>query len=209
MGYNGAMGSTTDHWENVYGTKDSADVSWFEPEPTMSLAMIDRVAGPGDSVIDIGAGASFLVDRLVARGHTDVTVLDVSSRALDAVRGRFAGAGVEPGFVVADVTMWRPARTWDLWHDRAVFHFMVTPEMRAGYARAMSAAVRPSGHAIVATFAPDGPEQCSGITVARYGADELAAEFSDAFDPVDSARDVHTTPWGAQQQFTWVVLRRR
>ena len=203
------MSDTTAHWENVYGSKAVTDVSWFESEPTMSLGMIGRVADTTASVIDIGAGASHLVDRLVGRGHHDVAVLDVSSAALDNVRERFAGAPVQPEFIVADVTTWVPARSWDLWHDRAVFHFMVTDGMRAGYARAMAAAVRPGGHAIVAGFAPDGPEQCSGITVVRHSAGELAARFTDNFDMVDHTAHVHTTPWGADQSFTWVVLRRR
>ena len=203
------MSGTSAHWEDVYGAKAVTDLSWFESEPTVSLDMIGRFAGPGASVIDIGAGASLLADRLIARGHTDVAVLDVSSKALETVRDRFAGAHDSPQFVVADVTTWQPPRTWDVWHDRAVFHFMVTQEMRDGYVRAMAAAVRPGGHAIVATFSPEGPEQCSGIPVVRHSADDLAARFSGAFDLVEHASHVHTTPWGADQSFTWVVLRRR
>ena len=203
------MSDASAHWEDVYCTKAVTDVSWFETEPTMSLEMIGRFAGPDASVIDIGAGASLLADRLIARGHVDVAVLDVSAKALETVRGRFAGSPVAPEFIVADVTAWQPLRTWDVWHDRAVFHFMVTQDMRDGYARAMTTAVRPGGHAIVATFSPQGPEQCSGISVVRHSADDLAARFSGAFDPVEHASHVHTTPWGVDQPFTWVVLRRR
>ena len=203
------MAETAGHWENVYGTKAVDDVSWFEAEPGLSLRFVGSVSDTGGSVIDVGAGASVLVDRLVARGYRDVTVLDVSNAALDNVRRRFEGSAHAPSFVVADVSAWEPSRKYDVWHDRAVFHFMVTSEMRAGYARAMAAAVAPGGHAIVATFAPDGPEQCSGITVDHYSAESLAARFAADFESVASETHVHTPPWGAEQPFTWVVLRRR
>ena len=200
--------TSAENWETVHRTKPPTDTSWFEPEPEVSLRLVESVAGPMSSLIDIGAGTSFLVDRLLQRGWRDITLLDVSTTALTDTRARFVNAEVEPDLVIADVTEWIPRRIFDVWHDRAVFHFMSTPELRDRYRRALSHAVRPGGHVVIGTFAENGPQQCSGINVARYSVTSLVAEFDPAFRCVASEQHVHHTPWGAEQPFTWVVLRR-
>jgi trans-aconitate methyltransferase len=197
------------HWDDVYGTKAADQVSWYQARPTTSLRLLTEAVPRPASVIDIGAGASTLADELLAAGITDVTVLDVSAAALDAVRRRLAGPGPGLSFVLADVARWRPSRTWDAWHDRAVFHFLTDPADRAAYAGAAAEAVAPGGIAVVAAFAPDGPDSCSGLPVVRWDAEGLAAELGPAFALEHAEREVHRTPWGSDQPFTWTVLRRR
>lgn len=156
-------------------------------------------------MLDVGAGEARLADRLVDDGFTDVTVLDVSATALSAVRARL-GAGAS--YVVADVLEWAPEREYDLWHDRAMFHFLTSAAERDAYARAARAAVRPGGWLVLGVFACDGPASCSGLVVARHDAGELAARFADGFAPRAAEREGHATPGGATQWFTWVVLQR-
>jgi len=198
-----------EHWDNVFGTKPRTEVSWFEAEPTTSLELVKSVTTPSASVIDIGAGTADLARHLLAAGYGDVTVLDISKVAIDAMAESFADADHKPAFIATDVTTWLPGRTYDVWHDRAVFHFMVTDELRNGYKSALTRAVRPGGFAIIGTFAEDGPEQCSGITVTRHSAESIADFFSAEFDPVQSLGRIHRTPHGVDQHFVWVVLRRR
>lgn len=203
------MTDTSEHWQSVYQSKAATDVSWFESVPETSLTLVQSVSDSSCSVIDVGAGAAYLVDNLRRIGYHDLVALDISATALDKVRTRFEADPEPPTFVVADITSWSPDRRFDVWHDRAVFHFMVTKEMRDGYKRAINAALSPGAHAIVATFALDGPEQCSGITVSRYSEVNLAAEFADNFGLVNSAQSSHTTPWDSEQRFNWVVLRKK
>lgn len=197
---------TATHWDGVFRTKPADGVSWYQAEPATSLRLLRAYAPPPAAVVDVGAGAGTLPDRLLAGGWTDVTLLDVSASALDLVRGRLGDA---VSYVVSDVAAWRPERTYGAWHDRAVFHFVTDPATRDAYAAVAAAAVAPGGVAVVATFATDGPESCSGLPVCRYDADALAAAFGDAFAPEHAEREEHVTPWGAVQPFTWVVLRRR
>ena len=203
------MSDIEHHWQKIYQTKDPVEVSWFEEVPHTSLEVIERYAHRNSSIIDVGAGASSLVDHLIASGFIDVTVLDVSDAALANTRNRLESSVIQPTFVTADVTNWEPSRTYDLWHDRAVFHFMTDESMRHQYTVAMTAAVRPGGVAVVATFADDGPEQCSGLTVERHSEKTLAAEFEEGFSLIESWRSSHITPWGSEQRFVWVVFRRR
>jgi SAM-dependent methyltransferase len=197
------------HWDSVYETKDRDALSWYEDEPATSLRLLRDEAGATASVIDVGAGASFLVDSLLDAGVTDVTVLDVSDQALGQVRQRL-GARVESvTFLTADLLAWRPPRSYGVWHDRAVFHFLVDEADRQRYARVMREAVIPGGIAILATFALDGPTQCSGLLTARYDAASLSEIFAPDFAFVRSEREDHATPAGSVQPFTWVVLRRR
>ena len=158
-------------------------------------------------MIDVGGGTSTLVDELVSRGFTDVSVLDVSTVALDSSRKRLGPTSERVCWVCADVLAWTPERTYDLWHDRAVFHFLVDPADRRRYVQVARLAVRPGGYVIVATFATDGPARCSGLRVERYDTEGLCAAFSPGFALVGSRRELHTTPSGAVQPFTWVVLR--
>jgi len=194
------------HWDDTYDARGSDDVSWFQAEPRLSLELIDALAVRRDApVVDVGGGASLLVDRLADRGYDDLTVLDISAVALDLARRRL-GDDAPVTWVASDVLAWAPDRPFGLWHDRAVFHFLTDPADRAAYLATLHAAV-PDGAVILATFAPDGPDTCSGLPVARYGPDDLA-ELLDGFEVVETRRDVHVTPWGTEQPFTFVAARR-
>ncbi len=197
---------TAGHWDAVYRDKTADSVSWYQPTPEISLHLL--AASPGESVIDVGAGASTLVDRLLDAGVADLTVLDVSAEAIEVVRRRMGSAASDVSFVCADVGSWQPARTYDAWHDRAVLHFLTDTEDRARYVRTAGAAVRPGGRAVLGVFAEDGPEQCSGLPTNRSSAADLATLFASQFDLEHAEREQHVTPWGSEQTFTWVRLRR-
>lgn len=200
---------TTGHWDDVYATRAVDEVSWFQSEPTTSLELIDaRDLDRRDGVVDVGGGASTLVDRLLDRGWSDVTVLDVSERALEVARQRLGDRAAQVGWIVADVRRWLPGRTFRLWHDRAVFHFLTSAGDRQAYVRTAADAVEVGGWLVVATFALDGPESCSGLSVRRHDAQTLARALAPAFEAVSSRREVHVTPAGVQQPFTWLVARR-
>ena len=197
------------HWENVYTTKGEQEVSWFEESPELSLRLIAEAGiGPEASVVDIGGGASRLVDALFERGQTHITVLDLSSAALDVARVRIGNAP-SVKWVVSDVTEWVSASPFDLWHDRAAFHFLTDGGEQQKYVAAMKQALRPGAIVIIGTFAPDGPEKCSGLPVARYDAETLAAVLGSDFVPLAHLRHTHTTPWGAEQRFQFTTFRRR
>ena len=200
--------SARTHWDDVWSHRGVDEVSWFRPDPSTSLRLIDRAGAPdGSAVVDVGGGASTLPGLLVHRGM-DVTVLDVSSVALDVARGALGDRAGAVRWVTADVTTWAPPRPFHVWHDRAVFHFLVDPADQDRYVEVASAAVRPGGAVVLGTFAPDGPTACSGLPVARHDAADLAARFAPAFGLETAEREVHRTPSGAEQTFTWVVLRR-
>lgn len=182
-------------------------MGWFQNEPTMSLRLLSQ-APPPRSVIDVGGGASLLVDSLLVSGFDDVTVLDVSDHALLQVHERLPHDSEPVSFVVADILDWQPDRQWNAWHDRAVFHFLIDPNDRARYVATAARAVATDGVLVIGCFAPDGPESCSGLPTARYEADGLAGEFEPAFRLEQSHRELHRTPAGGVQPFTWVVLRR-
>ena len=195
------------HWDDAYRSLGVESVSWFEPEPTMSLAMLDALGtGPDDAVLDVGGGASTLVDNLVRRGFRDVTVLDVSVIALEEGQAR-VGPDAPVGWLREDLLSWHPPRRYDLWHDRAVFHFLTDPADRRRYFGVLADGVAPEGAIIMATFAEDGPESCSGLPVARYSAAELCKELGPLFQPLVTKREVHVTPTGVLQPFTWVAGR--
>jgi SAM-dependent methyltransferase len=197
------------HWEKAWDQRDPGDTSWYQPVPTMSLALIDSAApGPDAGIVDVGGGASHLVDHLIAIGHRDVTVVDIAAEALAHAQSRRADRP-EVHWVVADAMTWRPGRTFDLWHDRAVFHFLTDQAQRASYIRTATQSIVAGGHLIIGTFALDGPTMCSGLPVRQYDAASLAAEFDAGFRLIQSAVDDHVTPSGGQQRFTFVVLQRR
>jgi len=200
-------GERTQHWDAVYqGSKPEA-VSWYQPEPVVSLELLDALAvAPDAAVLDIGGGASVLVDRLLARGFSDVTVLDISATALRASRQRI-GDDTRVAWIGQDLLSWKPIRRYDLWHDRAVFHFLSGEDVES-YREVLDRAVTPGGSVIMATFAPDGPERCSGLPVSHYSAEELGAVLGGGFEVVESRREEHTTPTGAVQPFIWVAARR-
>jgi rhodanese-related sulfurtransferase/SAM-dependent methyltransferase len=195
------------HWDQRYADAGATRVSWYQPEPTMSLALIDHLQVPTTaSVIDVGGGASLLVDELLARGYADLTVLDVSSTALEIARKR-VGDAAPVRWIRADITGWQPEREYALWHDRAVFHFLTGPEEQLRYLNIVRQALGPGGALVMATFAADGPERCSGLPVARYDAGELE-RFLDGFTVFASRREAHITPTGAVQPFTWIAASR-
>jgi trans-aconitate methyltransferase len=201
--------SRQNHWENVYATKGENEVSWFQEAPEPSLQLIELAGTTRSSgIIDIGGGASRLVDCLVSQGYEDVTVLDLSAAALASARSRIGEAANRVTWIAADVTDWEPSRTYDIWHDRAAFHFLNHPKDQMAYVARLRRALCPGGHAIIGTFAPDGPERCSGLLVSRYDANSLAATLGGGFELIDTRRHEHTTPWGATQKFQFSTFRR-
>lgn len=203
------MSDRTTHWQNVYATKGETEVSWFQDRPAISLEMI-RAAGPdrAAAIIDIGGGASRLVDALLQGGYRNLTVLDLSANALDVAKKRIGAAASRVDWIVADATTWRPAKTWDVWHDRAAFHFLTDPHDRAAYVERLRSAVAPGGHVIIATFAPDGPEKCSGLPVQRHDSASLSAELGREFELVEMRSETHHTPWHSTQAFQFSRFRR-
>jgi len=198
------------HWEKVYETKSSDAVSWFQPHAESSLDFIHATGvGKDAAIIDVGGGASTLVDDLVAEGYADLTVLDLSAAALSAARQRLGGQESKVRWIEADIIEADlPAKRYDVWHDRAVFHFLTTPEQREAYVRKVFQSVKPGGHVIVATFAEDGPEKCSGLPVMRYSPDGLHDEFGEAFTLLKHRKEAHHTPSGSVQQFVYCYCRR-
>ncbi len=202
-------GAARRHWEHVYATGGARGVSWFQPLPETSLALIAELGTPTDAaIIDVGGGASRLAGRLLAIGFSDVTVLDLSARSLEVARSELGARAAQVLWIEQDVLNWIPQRQYDLWHDRALFHFLVDPAHRKRYLETVAAAVRIGGRALIATFADDGPDRCSGLPVARYDADGLVAAFGAAFVKLTSHREEHRTPTGVLQPFTWVTLER-
>jgi 2-polyprenyl-3-methyl-5-hydroxy-6-metoxy-1,4-benzoquinol methylase len=196
-----------EHWDDVYARLGPVAVSWYQPEPTISLTLIERLGlEPDAAILDVGGGASTLVDRLVSTGFRDVTVLDVSRTALELAQAR-VGPTERAHWVHHDIRSWMPRTAYDVWHDRAVFHFMVNLDDRDRYLVTLNSAVRPGGHVIIATFASDGPDHCSGLPVLRCNADDIAAALGPRFTVVDTVREEHTTPAAVTQPFTWVLAR--
>lgn len=198
------------HWQDVYRRKGDNEVSWTQPDPQPSLGLIETFAGNHHAaIVDIGGGASRLVDALLARGYDALTVLDLSEAALSAAQLRIGAAAANVQWIAADVTAWTPPHTFDIWHDRAAFHFLVDAADREAYLDRLRRGVKPGGHAIIATFALDGPEKCSGLAVQRYSPQSLAETLGGAFELVEHHPHRHVTPWGALQSFQFSALRRR
>lgn len=198
------------HWEQVYTTKASDAVSWFQEHADQSLRMLHNTGlGKNAAIIDVGGGTSTLVDDLVAEGYTDVTVIDLSSAALAVAKQRLGPHSNAVHWIEGDITQVEfPIHHFDIWHDRAVFHFLTDPADRNAYVAQVMNSVRPGGHVIVATFAEDGPEKCSGLSVMRYQPESLHAEFGDAFRLVNHAKEAHHTPFGTVQQFIYCYCRK-
>lgn len=198
-----------DHWERSYAARDAGRVSWFQEDAQPSLDLVVAAAGtPDRAVIDVGGGSSRLADQLLARGFSDLTVLDLSETALAVARDRLGDRARQVRWLAADATRWSPSRAFHVWHDRAAFHFLVTADDRAAYLARLRAAVPPGGHAVIGTFAADGPDQCSGLPVRRYDADLLSKTFGDGFQLTHALRHMHLTPWGRAQPFQFCVFRR-
>lgn len=201
------METKKSHWEEVYRTRPTDAVSWYQPHAVRSLELIRRVAaGPDARILDVGGGASTLVDDLLDAGMRHVAVLDISAAALDAARGRLGARAAQVQWIEGDITSVELApASVDVWHDRAVFHFLTDAGDRAAYVRQVRRALKPGGHVIVAAFAPDGPPECSGLPVARYAPGELHAQFGDAFELVRHESEEHHTPSGAIQHFVYCL----
>lgn len=198
------------HWQNVYLNKGEQEVSWTQPDPEPSLGLILKYAPSlTGSIVDIGGGASRLVDALAGGGYQQLTVLDLSEAALEAAQQRLGAQAAKVQWIAADATKWQPARPFDLWHDRAAFHFLVDAGDRAAYLDRLKRGVKVGGHAIIATFALDGPEKCSGLPVQRYDPAALSQAIGEAFELIADQPHRHVTPWGAVQSFQFSVLRRR
>jgi trans-aconitate methyltransferase len=194
------------HWNEIHATARAQDLSWFEPEPTTSLELFDQLGvSPHEAIVDVGAGRSLLVERLVARGFDDVTILDLSASALNETKSR---PGLENVVALeAEVTTWEPKRRFDVWHDRAVLHF-IEPARSNLYGERLRTALSPGGKVIIGVFSPEGPDSCSGVSVTRYDATDLARLLGEGFDIVTQLRRSHVTPWGVDQSFQWIAAVR-
>ena len=201
--------NSRDHWNQIYSTKASDQVSWYSPQLSVSLDLIEHASIPQSAyIIDVGGGESTLVDDLLASGYMNLTVLDISQTAIDACKHRLGTDGERVHWIAADITLVEFGESqFDLWHDRAVFHFLTTQEGRTAYVRQLTQAVKVGGHVIIGTFGPEGPTRCSGLDVVRYDAESLHNEFGGRFRLVESSEKLHYTPSGAVQQFLYCHFR--
>lgn len=198
------------HWDTVYTTKAANEVSWFQDNPALSLDLIDQSGMPKTAaLVDIGGGASRLVDTLLAQNYSDVTVLDIAEPALAASKARLGDQAQRVHWIAADITHWQPPRSYAMWHDRAVFHFLTDAADRDAYRRALLAGTASGSQIVIASFAPDGPERCSGLPVMRYAPESLLTELGAEFALRDARREEHHTPGGSIQRFQYSCLLRR
>jgi ubiquinone/menaquinone biosynthesis C-methylase UbiE len=201
--------SESEHWDQVYERRGPGEESWYRPHLERSLSLIEQAQLPADAaIIDVGGGASTLVDDLLLRGHTRLTVLDISAKAIATAQERLGPRAQTVTWLVGDVTRLElPEHEYDFWHDRAVFHFLRDEQARMRYVDAVRHALKPGGHVMVATFGPAGPERCSGLEVMRYTADEVHDQFGSAFQKLSSFTEIHETPGGAEQEFVYCFCR--
>jgi 2-polyprenyl-3-methyl-5-hydroxy-6-metoxy-1,4-benzoquinol methylase len=200
--------SVADHWDSVYRNKADDDLSWMRTDASRSLRLIGSPTNSDAAIVDVGAGTSTLVDHLVDDQWPHITLLDLSAAALEATCCRLADRCADVELVTGTILDWQPQRPYDVWHDRAVFHFLHGSE-REWYVSTAAQAIRPGGRLVLATFAHDGPESCSGLPTQRYDTIGLSQVFGDHFALTHHEREVHVTPWAAEQPFTWAVLERR
>jgi len=201
--------SKPSHWDKVYTEKASDAVSWYAPHLDKSLTLIERTAASKDAaIIDVGGGEATLIDDLLVRGYRDLSMLDISQAAIDACKARLSSAAANIHWLTADITQVDlPSQRYDVWHDRAVFHFLTEAWQREAYVRQVIRAMRPGGNVIVATFGPEGPLSCSGLETVRYDSDGLHGEFGERFKLVESAIELHETPFGSTQQFLYCYYK--
>ena len=198
------------HWQHVYKTKAATEVSWTQRTPLTSLGMIKSVNVAKDTpIIDVGGGDSRLVDALLDRGYTNITVLDISQEALDKVKSRLGDKADQVTWVCADITEFKPKQQYGLWHDRAVFHFLTSSEDVETYYKLVESAVLPKGYIAMGTFSMSGPEKCSGLPVTRYSGSSLKHVFNGAFEQLKSFTDLHTTPFNTTQHFLFGIFQKR
>lgn len=198
------------HWDDVYTTKAADMVSWFQDHPAPSLDLIERTGlAKSGAIIDVGGGASVLIDRLLDGGHTDLSVLDIARAGLAVAQERLGERAGRVTWIAEDLTTWQPPQgAFSIWHDRAVFHFLIEEADRAAYMHALDRSVRPGGFVILAPFALSGPERCSGLLVRRYSADMLQAELGPGYSLVDQRPQTHVTPAGNRQDFLWCLFKK-
>jgi len=200
----------TAHWNQAYASRGETQVSWYQSRPQRSLDFIRRhVTDVDASLIDVGGGASILTDALLDAGYSHITVLDISDAALERAQSRLGARAAAVSWLTADITAWQPPRTWDVWHDRAVFHFLTQPTAQDAYIAALMKGTHAGSVVVMATFAPTGPEKCSGLPVQRYSPASLAARLGNDFALHDEGFEIHQTPWGSSQDFAYAVFRRR
>jgi SAM-dependent methyltransferase len=203
------MTGRTDHWNRVYETRRETEVSWYQATPGLSLALVREFApATTAAVVDIGGGASSFTLELLRAGYRDLTVLDISAAALDRAKAHIGEDAARIGWIVADLAVWKPERQWQVWHDRAVFHFLTARPAQDAYIAALKAALPAGAIAIISGFAPDGPGKCSGLPVIRYDAAALSERLGEGFELLKEMREAHTTPGGVVQNFYYAVLRR-
>ncbi len=203
-------GYSQGHWQRTYRAKTEQEMSWHQDAPEPSLTLVTAAAASlASPIIDVGGGTSHLVDHLVRRGYSKVSVLDVSCSALASAQSRLGAQAVAVDWIAADITTWTPTQLYEIWHDRATFHFMVTEIDRSAYLERLRQALAPGGCVIIATFASDGPEECSGLPVMRYDAESLTSVLGREFALVGSERRLHLTPWGSVQPFQFSIFRRQ
>jgi ubiquinone/menaquinone biosynthesis C-methylase UbiE len=204
------MPNTRGHWDNTYASKPENGVSWYQANPSVSLRLIHSAAPDHSSpIVDIGGGASRLTDCLLSDGFTDLTVLDISEVALSRAQARLKEAAQRVTWIVSDITQWQPPRSFAVWHDRAVFHFLTAPDQQDAYIRALMRGTKSGSAVIIATFSLCGPERCSGLPVKRYSADSLSARLGADFELYEQVEESHKTPFGTAQDFIYAAFRRR
>ena len=204
-----AFMSNKTHWESIHQTKTPTQVSWFQEHSRLSLQFIENTGvDRAGQIIDVGGGISTLVDDLLASDYKHITVLDIAAASLQTAQQRLGSRAQKITWIEADTQVQLPYQFYDVWHDRAVFHFLTKPAHRQRYIEAVRYALKPGGHIIVATFAPDGPTQCSGLEIVRYSEDSLHNAFGRGFEIVDSARETHHTPFGTDQKFVYCYCRK-
>jgi SAM-dependent methyltransferase len=192
------------HWQRIYQEKSAVDVSWYQKEPRLSLELIHRSGIRKDeAIIDVGGGASVLVDYLCNEGYTNISVLDISQNALASARNRLADSGKHIEWFEADITEFSPPHKFSLWHDRAVFHFLTDKTDRRKYVSVLKQALRPGGHLIIAAFAIGGPEKCSGLEIVQYNSTKLTSELGEGFDLMEEKKEIHVTPEEKEQKFMY------
>jgi hypothetical protein len=201
--------TSQEHWQNVYATKASTSVSWFQAQATPSLEAIAKLkVGKDTAIIDIGGGASMLVDALLVDGWSDISILDIAESALAVPKARLGTTTRKVDWIVADITLWKPKRRYGLWHDRAVFHFLTEAAQRSAYRKALEEGLAIGGHVVLATFALDGPEKCSGLPVQRHDAASAQRELGPKFKLLETWPQSHVTPGGNIQKFNWCLFQR-
>lgn len=203
--------TTTDrktHWEHIYQTRPSDEVSWFQPTPALSLELIEQCnLTPEDSIVDVGGGASKLVDHLIEAGYQSITVLDIARAALEVARSRLGEAANLVDWLESDATDFQLAHQVHLWHDRAVFHFLTQANDRHAYIANVKKTLLPGGHLIIAAFAPEGPKKCSNLDIVQYDSRKISVELGHAFELQQTRQETHKTPGGADQQFNYFLFR--